>query len=462
MLENRLLLSGDFLVTVDALATNDATPALTGDVDNALATVQVTVDGDAYAANNNGDGTWTLPDNTVGLLLDGTYDVSVTATDGILVGSDDSTDELTIDTAEPVVTVDSLTTTDATPALTGTVDDPTATISVTVNGVAYPGVNNGDSTWTLADNTVATLAPTDYDVTVTATDTLGNVGSDATTDELSVRTGVTLGGQDNPSRIVFVDADGSTVVVRASRNGSVVLNLTSTDTITNTGTAARPVYTSADGISLDTVEVAGDTGLLAIAAHGGTVPGTNIGAITGDATLTVLRAGTTNLVGGVNMTGVIGHLLVKNLSGDVTMGGTYDSGVSIRVLQDINQSDITLSTSDVRSFVTGTMIDSSLIVLGGVTAGDVGVRLNRGQIRLIRISGYHGVAGDYMINSNIAAGLIGRAYIRQVQLDNGGGEFGLTADHIDLLKLRQNGHRYRYGGSWLADPMDFTVELPEV
>ncbi|WP_416378545.1 hypothetical protein, partial [Acinetobacter pittii] len=32
---------------------------------------------------------------------------------------------------------------DSTPALTGTVNDPTATVVVNVDGVDYPAVNNG-------------------------------------------------------------------------------------------------------------------------------------------------------------------------------------------------------------------------------------------------------------------------------------------------------------------------------
>ena len=58
-------------------------------------------------ATNQGDGTWTLADNTITPpLADGVYDVQVTATDAVgNVGTDATTDELTIDTAAPVVTV---------------------------------------------------------------------------------------------------------------------------------------------------------------------------------------------------------------------------------------------------------------------------------------------------------------------------------------------------------------------
>ena len=58
------------------------------------------MDGSTYAATNNGDGTWTLADNTIAAALaDGVWDVTVTATDGFSnVGSDATSNELTIDT----------------------------------------------------------------------------------------------------------------------------------------------------------------------------------------------------------------------------------------------------------------------------------------------------------------------------------------------------------------------------
>ena len=178
------------VVTVTGLTTVDNTPALTGTVSDPSATVDVTVNGTTYAATNNGDGTWTLADNTIApALADGTYDVSVTATDALgNAGTDGSTNELTVDTTAPVVTVTGLTTVDNTPALTGTVNDPAATVDVTVNGTTYAATNNGDGTWTLADNTIApALADGTYDVSVTATDALGNAGADGSTNELTSR-----------------------------------------------------------------------------------------------------------------------------------------------------------------------------------------------------------------------------------------------------------------------------------
>lgn len=91
-------------------------------------------------------------------------------------------------TCPPLVTVDRITTPDTTPALHGTVDDPGAEVSVDVGGQTYEAVNNGDGTWVLPDDTISPpLVYGTHDVKATATDGLGNVGTDDTADELIVR-----------------------------------------------------------------------------------------------------------------------------------------------------------------------------------------------------------------------------------------------------------------------------------
>jgi large repetitive protein len=170
-------------VTVDTLATNDQTPELTGTVNDPNAHVRVVLVGPndvGYDAVNNGDGTWTLPDNALSpALADGTYDVTVMATDSVdnsVIG--DFEGALRIDTTAPVIGVNGLTTTDTSPALTGTVDDPLATLLVSVNGKEYLAANNGDGTWTLADNTIRpALGYKTYEVRATATDVAGNTAS---------------------------------------------------------------------------------------------------------------------------------------------------------------------------------------------------------------------------------------------------------------------------------------------
>ncbi len=173
--------------TADALLTNDPTPELTGTVPAAGAAVSVTVAGQTLSATNNGDGTWTLPNDALAPLAEGTYDVAVRATDpagNFLI--DATANELVVDLTPPSVTVDTLVTVDTTPALSGTVDDPSATIMLTVNGQTLPAANLGDGRWSLAGGMLAPLPSGTYDVQAAATDTAGNTGYDATTDELFV------------------------------------------------------------------------------------------------------------------------------------------------------------------------------------------------------------------------------------------------------------------------------------
>jgi len=163
-------------VAVTTALTNDSTPALAGTVNDPTAKVVVTVDGVDYPAVNNGDGTWTLADNTLPVLTDGPHTVTVTATDP--AGNVGTTNAVvTVDTTAPTVGLSDVTTNDSTPELTGTVNDPTATVVVTVNGVNYTAVNNGNGSWTLADNTLPVLADGPHTVTVTATDPAGNVST---------------------------------------------------------------------------------------------------------------------------------------------------------------------------------------------------------------------------------------------------------------------------------------------
>ncbi len=145
------------------------------------------------------DGAWSesyhsaTAGSTLNLRLpeDGSYRIRVTVQDGVGhtasvdYGYFTVTDALT---CPPWVTVDVLTTSDTTPALHGTVDDQAAEVSVEVDGRTYAVVNNGDGTWTLADGTISpALAGGTYDVKVTAVDSRGNVGTDATAGELTIQ-----------------------------------------------------------------------------------------------------------------------------------------------------------------------------------------------------------------------------------------------------------------------------------
>lgn len=68
-------------VTINTTETDQRQPELTGTTDDATAVITVQINGQTYAATNNGDGTWTLPAGTIQPLASGDYDVVVTARD---------------------------------------------------------------------------------------------------------------------------------------------------------------------------------------------------------------------------------------------------------------------------------------------------------------------------------------------------------------------------------------------
>ncbi|WP_017390073.1 BapA/Bap/LapF family large adhesin, partial [Acinetobacter calcoaceticus] len=135
----------------------------------------VTTDNITWTAVFTPDGTGTAPSISV---ADSTYtDLAGNLGTGDVL---DGTDGFIVDLVAPVVGFTDVTTNDDTPPLTGTIDDPAATVVVTVDGVDYPATNNGDGTWTLADNTLPTLADGPHTVSVTAIDVAGNISNPAT------------------------------------------------------------------------------------------------------------------------------------------------------------------------------------------------------------------------------------------------------------------------------------------
>ncbi|MGI6611992.1 MAG: Ig-like domain-containing protein [Candidatus Nanosyncoccaceae bacterium] len=165
-------------VTINPLVTNQSSPELTGEISSPDSIVEVTVNGTTYTVTNNGDGTWTLPAGTIQPdLADGDYDIIVEAihpTTHAVEASTALTPGLTVDTIAPQVTVDETETDSRQPEVTGTTDDPTAIITVEINGHTYTATNNGDGTWTLPEGVISALASGEYDMVVTATDGAGN------------------------------------------------------------------------------------------------------------------------------------------------------------------------------------------------------------------------------------------------------------------------------------------------
>ncbi|WP_262462519.1 Ig-like domain-containing protein [Alloalcanivorax balearicus] len=280
--------SAAFELNVDTTA--PATPTveptggttLTGTAE-AGSTVEVDVDGDGtpdYTAEADADGNWSVTPDAP--LADGT-EVSVTASDPAGNTSGPVTtivDENLNDTTPPVVTLDAVVTNDSTPELTGTVDDPDASIVVSVGGNDYVATNNGNGTWTLADGDLPALTDGDYTVTVTGSDGAGNEGTatgtvtiDTVAPEVTVEPsdGALLTGTAEAGSTVEVDTNGDgtpdyTVEADADGNWSVApdaplaheteVSVTATDEAGNT---SDPVTTIVDENLNDTTPPAAPT-----------------------------------------------------------------------------------------------------------------------------------------------------------------------------------------------------------
>ncbi|EGM76015.1 putative Ig domain-containing protein,BNR/Asp-box repeat protein [Rheinheimera sp. A13L] len=205
-------------------------------------------------ADNDGvaDNSTVLASAEVGVVTAGSWSLTApltqnTANNFVVIAKDKAANvsaavdvvTVTQDSVAPVVTVTALATADSTPALAGTVDDTTATLSLVVNGQTYTPTNNGTGGWNLADNQIAALPHGVYDVVVTATDTQGNVGTDASTNELTIDllppSGYSVVIQQN--RIDAANQAAMSFVFAGAEVGSTYTYVVSdgTNSVTNTG-----------------------------------------------------------------------------------------------------------------------------------------------------------------------------------------------------------------------------------
>ncbi|WP_049629128.1 tandem-95 repeat protein [Cellvibrio sp. pealriver] len=161
-------------------------PVFSGTADvSTTVTLSSDIDGDLGTAAVDGSGNWSITPSSA--LTAGTHKITAKATDaGNNTGISSAPLTVVIDTTAPAVTVNTLTTKDTTPPLSGTVNDANASVSVTVAGQTLAATNSGSGNWSLADNSLSTLTPGVLDVQATATDIAGNSGQDATNNELNL------------------------------------------------------------------------------------------------------------------------------------------------------------------------------------------------------------------------------------------------------------------------------------
>jgi hypothetical protein len=164
-------------------ATADPTPTISGTGEPG-ALVEVTVDGQTLTATADASGVWSVPVPVA--LADGTYPVSVTATDAA-GNTASATQGLHVDSSIASAITSPDATGDSTPTISGT-GEPGATVVVAVDGQTLTATVDASGVWSV-DVPVA-LADGTYPVSVTATDTSGNTVT--TVQQLTVDTIATL------------------------------------------------------------------------------------------------------------------------------------------------------------------------------------------------------------------------------------------------------------------------------
>ena len=220
----------------DGASTNDDTPAIEGTVDDPAATVTVIVRDDQGNAietltptvDANGD--WSIDASQ---LAEGTYSIEVSATDAAGNASNTENNTFTIDLTDPTVSItgpaNGSTTSDDTPTITGMVSEPAASVTVTITD------SNGNVVETLTPTVAAgggwsvdasQLADGNYTVTATAEDAAGNTSAPATND-FTVDTNA-------PSVSIATPASGTaTSDTTPTVSGTAAIGATLTVTITD-------------------------------------------------------------------------------------------------------------------------------------------------------------------------------------------------------------------------------------
>lgn len=222
---------GAIAVTQTVVHTPDSTPALGGTIDDPAASVTVTVAGTAYAATNNGNGTWTLANDAITpALADGSYPVLVTAIDqgNKKQGYASLAAGLVIDTLPPILSPIAIQPNPRTTPLAQlqiAFNEPVvgltlANLHLTRNNAsdlltnAQTLTSSDGTTWTLSNLSGLTAAPGQYALTLTPNgiaDPSGNGLSAGTSSSFTVIP-TTISGTDGPDHYTLsLDPSGTQV-----------------------------------------------------------------------------------------------------------------------------------------------------------------------------------------------------------------------------------------------------------
>lgn len=248
-LDNNQFYSAPPVVTIaggDNAYTTDTTPTISGTTDvEAPGMVTVTVAGQTLTAMPT-DGEWSV---TSAILANDTYAVVASVEDG--AGNPGSaTQQLTVDTVPPVVTLDggaSVTTNDPTPTISGTSDVAAdSRVRVTIDSQTLHALVQTGGKWNIRPDA---LSDGTYTVTASVSDPAGNEGTD--NQELTVKTAAPaltiVGGASALTNDATPNISGTTGVAPGRVVSVDVANETLTASVAGDGTWSVTAAALSDG-----------------------------------------------------------------------------------------------------------------------------------------------------------------------------------------------------------------------
>ncbi len=186
---NELKIADIPIITIFPLTTSSLSPALSGWVSDLEAVVNVTIGEETHEAIVAQNNIWRIQVGTFTPLEDGTYDIVVNARNSAGGASDTTTNELTIRSTPPNITIEGFITNNARPSLNGDVEPFIESIAVEffreedgnliVFQTAIPS-NLKNGRWILPSSGIEALPEDTLTVIVTATDDNGLSGHDTT------------------------------------------------------------------------------------------------------------------------------------------------------------------------------------------------------------------------------------------------------------------------------------------
>lgn len=329
--------------TASGARSDDTTPTLNGTAE-ALSNISV-YDGASLLGTTtaNSLGNWSFTPSSP--LSESAHTFTATATDAAgNVSAPSNSYLITVDVTAPTIGITTTSTFDHTPQLTGTINDSSATIRLLIDGVDYTSaVVITGNTWTLPDNSTATLLTGNHTIDLTATDTAGNASS--LSSNLSVL--------NNAPTITINDMNGAS-------SGHV----TAYEASMSIGTDAASATESVSGTF-----VIGDTeGLASISI------GTSTGITASSATQYAVSNGYITIDNFDTNSGVVGYTytLTSATSGDnvmlpVSIGVTDTDGVTINTMLNIAVVDDVPVIQTFNSTFVPSAINTNLMVIMDVS-----------------------------------------------------------------------------------------------